>query len=855
MLNTNNDIWGLLCAGSGHIKEEMQILHLPTTVKNAKGDNIIRGYIGTSLHWKQEVEFSTNYLLDMVTTAPLLQVQDEHLLLTPPNITRNRTAITKTEGQEWVPTRCPVVIPLVGNKCSGQIKEDPAPNLDMVKAYHPLAWYWLNAVRGFNANNIEDVNVLADCKDYQDVLRIKEHLLFESPKIYLKLTPHEEQHAACMKQARARRREMRAANQKYFYTMNAQYKCLPDSEDDITIVDEDPIPPMANLTQTDAATHAPNPTNNSATIANDPNQVAQPTDKLPTSIVNMAPPVTGLTTHNLQPVTPSTAHNVNPITQTNIYPPMRQITFQQQTVQTQQPPQQIRTIINQQPPPVPPQHHNPNPPSLSGINPFVLPGLKPLLELPQLATTRTLPVTSVNHQPDQYVNDNGSYCPSGSSINTGHIFKNAENSASIKIMLATVGYNPQGNPDVSHPVLIPIIEGCNNVRAAEVNSHLYRNIPLFATRFAKTRDYLHKMTNMPITAIPTINHFMHCNWHLGNLDDHLDRLTKVLSVLNYLAPPVTPAEKGIYDSLNNRMEHEIAETQLDQIESHRSVRNMQGFIMGRQKLRSDAITLIANLTCKFWFCIQDHDHALNCPLIIKFLLEFADTISTPKFRDWHDKHEKNYPWLTHTYVVMIHEVIRIFAQIAIDDVNQRVLSTGKSLTPAVYQGCLDIMLQMQTSLKSGLLRNSIGDFAQPPASYAYFRNSIEGRPQRTPRYTNQGRSQRGNDPAGTQRTTAQQLNQGNTSNQRPQRISGANETGWIVKIARGRNFTLPWMTGGVRLCADYCIIGNVCNNVDGNCPKGLHSTYAQLSTTNKATVDHWIASSRSLAWPDHQQGN
>ena len=107
---------------------------------------------------------------------------------------------------------------------------------------------------------------------------------------------------------------------------------------------------------------------------------------------------------------------------------------------------------------------------------------------------------------------------------------------------------------------------------------------------------------------------------------------------------------------------------------------------------------MANLTCKFWFCIQDHNHAPNCPLIIKFLMEFADTISTPKFRDWHDKHEKNYPWLTHTCVVMIHEVVRVFAAIAIDDVNQRVLSTGQSLQPAVYQGCLDIMLQMQTSL-------------------------------------------------------------------------------------------------------------------------------------------------------------
>ena len=180
------------------------------------------------------------------------------------------------------------------------------------------------------------------------------------------------------------------------------------------------------------------------------------------------------------------------------------------------------------------------------------------------------------------------------------------------------------------------------------------------------------------------------------------------------------------------MEHEIAETQLDQIASHRSVRNMQGFIIGRQKQRLDAITLLANLTCIFWFCIKDHNNATNYPLIIKFLMDFADTISTPKFCDWHNKHEKNYSWLTHSYVVMIHEVIRIFAQIAIDEINQRVLSTGKSLTPVVYQGCLDIMQQMQTSLKSGLLRNSIRDFAQPPASYAYFCNSIEGtRLQRT----------------------------------------------------------------------------------------------------------------------------
>ena len=82
MLNTDKDIWGLLCAGSDGL-EDMQIMHLPTIVENAKGDKIIRGYYGISLHWKKEVEINLDNLLDMVTTAPLLEVADEESLLPP----------------------------------------------------------------------------------------------------------------------------------------------------------------------------------------------------------------------------------------------------------------------------------------------------------------------------------------------------------------------------------------------------------------------------------------------------------------------------------------------------------------------------------------------------------------------------------------------------------------------------------------------------------------------------------------------------------------------------------------------------------------------------------------------------
>ena len=157
-------------------------------------------------------------------------------------------------------------------------------------------------------------------------------------------------------------------------------------------------------------------------------------------------------------------------------------------------------------------------------------------------------------------------------------------------------------------------------------------------------------------------------------------------------------------------------------------------------------------------------------------MEFADTLAAPAFREWHDKHEENSPWLTHSYVVIIHEVVRVFARISIEDFNQCVLSAGQSLPASVHQPALDVTQQIQTSLKSGLLQNSIGEFAQPPASCAFFRKSIE----ETPRAPQTQRTS--NSPATSQRSNTPREN--NTRNTQCTNIPTINvdETDWIVKI-------------------------------------------------------------------------
>ena len=137
MLNINKDIWGVLCAGSD-VSGEAQILHLPTIVENAKGETIVRGYHGTSLSRKVEVEFSIDFLLDIVATAVPIEVVEEHAIIPLPCIARNRTAVVLFGNEKWLPTRSPALTPLFGNVFAGVIKAGDDSVLIMAKACHPL---------------------------------------------------------------------------------------------------------------------------------------------------------------------------------------------------------------------------------------------------------------------------------------------------------------------------------------------------------------------------------------------------------------------------------------------------------------------------------------------------------------------------------------------------------------------------------------------------------------------------------------------------------------------------------------------------------------------------------------------
>ena len=130
--------------------------------------------------------------------------------------------------------------------------------------------------------------------------------------------------------------------------------------------------------------------------------------------------------------------------------------------------------------------------------------------------------------------------------------------------------------------------------------------------------------------------------------------SKYGTILNFLAPFIASTERNSYNILRSRVEDEIAETQLEQVKSHRSRRNLKGFVYGRQQTRENVITLLADTCFNSWYYFYHHYQAQNRPIITMFFMDFTVVLVSPEFRTWHEKYEHNHPWLAHSYVFMIH---------------------------------------------------------------------------------------------------------------------------------------------------------------------------------------------------------
>ena len=99
-------------------------------------------------------------------------------------------------------------------------------------------------------------------------------------------------------------------------------------------------------------------------------------------------------------------------------------------------------------------------------------------------------------------------------------------------------------------------------------------------------------------------------------------------------------------------------------------------------------TALANFICMLnVIYLTDDDHPEDRPLIIQHLLELFGLSNYLSFRKWYNINKKRYPWITHMFLVMLHNFIRKDTEIASCYRNQLTYQTHgvSQLPPAIFE--------------------------------------------------------------------------------------------------------------------------------------------------------------------------
>ena len=130
----------------------LSILHVSTVVTNGSGDTFIKGFFGTSLGIKLEVDISTCSLMNTVNMVEPVEIDSPNSVLPPLDINRHTKVVKQVGKTMRATTRDPLVMPLVGSTNVTPMRFDEESDITMATEHLPLALYWLTVIIGFYEN-------------------------------------------------------------------------------------------------------------------------------------------------------------------------------------------------------------------------------------------------------------------------------------------------------------------------------------------------------------------------------------------------------------------------------------------------------------------------------------------------------------------------------------------------------------------------------------------------------------------------------------------------------------------------------------------------------------------------------
>lgn len=286
------------------------------------------------------------------------------------------------------------------------------------------------------------------------------------------------------------------------------------------------------------------------------------------------------------------------------------------------------------------------------------------------------------------------------------------------LALATVD---EENMSVTIPELSQDFADCFQWDTMELICRTYKSCiqDFMNDRQEQTRDYFFRRLNGPKWSSATLSLFLKGIWHDDGLDDNRHNLSHSISILNFLADP--PASNNAeYLEYLKKSHLEDLEALVEEASEKRQKIGLKVFIGGKQDTPEDVITALANIDAHFAFITPfDHKPKDQQPLLVKYLREIADLLSSKDFVRFNQKFISLYPWIPHMILAQVQLVFAEFATIARNNRYISMVRRGDEIPFSVFARPIQVFRDSMRELTRAVTQSNVSYYSTAPPTYTF----------------------------------------------------------------------------------------------------------------------------------------
>ena len=241
--------------------------------------------------------------------------------------------------------------------------------------------------------------------------------------------------------------------------------------------------------------------------------------------------------------------------------------------------------------------------------------------------------------------------------------KNEKLMAFLSVMYAHPTYDRTGSITALSPAILTneameLLSSSSST--ADTSRNLTDGLEALAYDISRERSYISRATDFPFLSQTLLTYFLQGYCHTGSIEKNPESLKKTFNILALLPPPSNDDyAKYIVSSKNNEVEQV-----LDHPSDKRSSLKKDVFVKGRQNSLEDVTSFLSNIVAFSRFWVNMSEESCTQPILINMLVEIADYISATDFRNFVERNIVSRPYIPHTIVTYIFNIVGVFIKMA-----------------------------------------------------------------------------------------------------------------------------------------------------------------------------------------------